>query len=101
MGEQTLSSVEQVDISTLKRLDLPKTAASKQGLDFLYLEKVLNLTYLVNDLQAATHNIDSKTATGITTNGQAFTAPLNSRYIIYSLRFTYICSATVGTRGIV
>lgn len=93
--------VEQLDRKTLDRLDLPKSFESQQGLDRLFLQKLLNLAYIVNDIWSMPHKVDVRAASDITAAGATFTAPVNARRLIFSMQIAVVTTATVGSRGIV
>ncbi len=91
--------LEQLKDQNLKRLDIPdKTVESPQGLNTLYLQKVLNLTYQVNNIWTIPHKTDIRTASDITASGASFTAPIDKRRLIFSMRITFVTTATVGNR---
>ena len=89
---------ELLDPKTLRRLDLPKTAQSPQGLSNILLEKVLTPTYVTNDPNSIIHKTDIRAASIRTATGAGFVTPQDVRRIIFSIRFNYVCTATVGTR---
>src|SRR6266480_3587482 len=89
---------EQLDSKTLKRLDLPKSAVSPSGLSEVLLMKVLTPVYLTNDSNSILHQTDIRAAAARTANGATFACPASSRRIVFSIRFNYTCTATVGTR---
>jgi len=90
--------IELLDSTTLKRLDLPKTATSPQGLDNILMEKSLQLAYITNDPNKTPHKTDVKAATVLPAAGLTFAAPTTSRYSIFSMRLVFTASATVGSR---
>ncbi len=92
--------VEQLDIKTVNRLDILKTVESPQGLDKLFLQKLLNLVYLTNDLQQQTHTLGSRSLSDITAAGASFTSPINVRRLVFSIFVTLTTTATVGSRQI-
>lgn len=94
-----LDLIELLDPTTLKRLDLPKTATSPQGLNEILMERSITLTYQTNNPQAA-HVENTRSAAAIGTTAILFTAPTSARRIIYSWRMQYATSAVVGTRNI-
>ncbi len=90
--------LEQLKDQTLKRLDIPnKTVESPQGLNTLYLQKLLNLVYVANSLEQLPHLLDSRAASDVG-SGARFTAPIDARRIVFSMAFTYTATATAGTR---
>lgn len=91
-------SPEQLDIKVLNRLDLPKTVESPQGLNTLYLQKLINLVYNVNDLYGVPHKADIRAAAAIVAAGVSFAAPINAKRIIFNMFVTTVTTATVGTR---
>ncbi len=92
---------EQLDIKTLNRLDIPRTVQSPQGIDTLLLQKILNLTYNVNDLTRIPFKLDDRVDSDISAAGASFTAPIDARRIIFLMRFSYSATATVGNRTVV
>jgi len=96
-----IEGLEQLDSATLKRLDLPKTAESPQGLSGIYLPKLISLVYVVNGIVGVPHLVDLKIATGVTTPGLQFTPPTGTKRIIFEMEFDYTATATVGTRTVI
>ncbi len=93
--------VEQLDTKTLNRLDLPKTAESPVGLDRLWLQKLINLVYITNDISKTPHKFDVRAASDRGAAGARFTAPVDARRIIFSVRARLVTTATAGGRTIV
>ncbi len=92
--------LEQLTDQTLKRLDIPdKTVESPQGLSTLYLQKLVNLVYLINDPNQIPHKLDVKAAGAVGAAGQTFTAPINARRLIFSMHFQPVNSGVAGTRN--
>lgn len=91
---------ERLDSATLKRLDLPASADSPQGLENIPLVKALSLVYLCNSIERP-HRSDIRAATSLPLVGALFTAPVSARRILFSMVITVKTSTTAGTRTII
>ena len=94
-----LDLIEVIDPATLKRLDLPKTATSPQGLSQILMERSIQLTYQTNN-PTAQHKEDTRANAIIGTAAITFSAPTSAIRIIYSWRLQFQSTATVGNRAI-
>ncbi len=93
--------LEDLDVATVRRLDLPKTATSPQGLFGLRLPKIVIPVYVTNSVDRVPHQLDRRAAAAITNAGAAFSSPIDKQRILFGLAINVTTSATAGTRAIV
>lgn len=85
--------LEDLDAATLRRLDLPSTRDSPQGLSDLRFAKVIIPVYVVN-----LGRLQHEPVTGTGNDARSLTARINERLEVHSMRYTYNSTGTAGNR---